>query len=55
MLVGVATRQYARSLELLRWVAPGVFEAVKGFRRVKGYAMEPFSKVPKVLGEGEGA
>ena len=23
---------------MLRWVAAGVLEAVKGFRRVKGYA-----------------
>ena len=27
-----------RALMMLRWVAAGVLEAVKGFRRVKGYA-----------------
>jgi hypothetical protein len=26
---------------MLRWVAAGVLEAVKGFRRVKGYAAMP--------------
>jgi hypothetical protein len=26
---------------MLRWVAAGVLEAVKGFRRVKGYADMP--------------
>jgi hypothetical protein len=54
---------------MLRWVAAGVFEVVKGFRRVKGYADMPmlvaaqsardrygmFVRVPRVLGEGEGA
>ena len=26
---------------MLRWVAAGIFEAVKGFRRLKGYADMP--------------
>jgi hypothetical protein len=40
-VAAVAVKRWRGGQMMLRWVAAGILEAVKGFRRLKGYADMP--------------